>query len=142
MITAASGDNVNRLDQVRWIDLHPKLDERGSLTAIEGEQTVPFKIHRVYFIQSTAPARAGHAHRDTEQLLIPVAGSCEVSLSDGIAEKRYVCDRNSRGLYIVPMLFIRVFNFSPDAVVLVLASTHYDSSRSIRTWAAYLTEAK
>ena len=133
---------MNRLDQVCWIDLNPKKDERGSLTAIEGEQTIPFKIQRVYFIQSIAPARAGHAHRDTEQLLIPVAGSCEVSLSDGSNDRRYLCDTNSRGLYIVPMLFIRVFNFSPDAVVLVLASTHYDSSRSIRTWDAYIAEAK
>jgi hypothetical protein len=82
--------------------------------------------------------RAGHAHRDTEQLLIPIVGSCEVSLSDGTETRLYKCDDPGRGLYIVPMLFVRVSEFCEGTVILVLASTHYDKSRSIRSWEEYL----
>jgi hypothetical protein len=133
---------MRRLDLVRWVDLHPCVDSRGTLTAIEGEQTVPFAIRRVYFMHGVTADRAGHAHRDTQQLLIPVAGSCEVQLSDGHDTNVYECGDPGKGLYIVPMLFIRVSRFSPEAVILVLASTHYDKSRSIRSWEQYLEEIR
>ncbi len=129
---------MGRLDLVRWVDLNPNTDSRGTLTAVEGAQTIPFDIKRVYFMHDLTAPRAGHAHRDTQQLLIPVAGSCEVVLSDGAETRTYVCDSPAKGLFIVPMLFIRVRNISPGAVVLVLASTHYDKSRSIRSWEEYL----
>lgn len=130
---------MGQIDLVKWIDLQPCHDSRGTLTAIEEEQTIPFRIRRVYFMHNLTTAdRAGHAHRDTEQLLIPVAGSCELSLSNATETRIYKCEDPGRGLYIAPMLFIRVSGFSRDTVILVLASTHYDKSRSIRSWQEYL----
>jgi hypothetical protein len=129
---------LGRLDLIKWIDLNPCTDSRGTLTAIEGTQTIPFDIKRVYFMHDLTAARAGHAHRDTQQLLIPVTGSCEVILSDGAETRSYECASPAKGLYIVPMLFIRVCHISPGAVILVLASTHYDKSRSLRSWEEYL----
>jgi hypothetical protein len=133
---------MSRLDLVRWIDLHPCVDSRGTLTAIEGEQTIPFPIRRAYFMHGVTADRAGHAHRDTQQLVIPVAGSCEVGLSDGNTTKVFECCDPGKGLYIVPMLFIRLCNCSAGSVILVLASTHYDKSRSIRSWEEYLEEIR
>lgn len=129
---------LSRLDLVRWIDLPSHRDERGYLTAIEGGQDIPFAIERVYFLHDVRGSRAGHAHRDTEQCLIPVSGECRLRLSDGQQFLEWELTSPSRALYIVPMLFIEVSHFSPGAVLLVLASTHYDKSRSIRSWAEYL----
>jgi hypothetical protein len=129
---------MNGLAAVHWIDLHPHLDSRGSLTAIEGGHAVPFEIKRVYFLRGVTSDRAGHAHRDTEQLIIPLVGHFVVTLSDGRETRRFFCDDPARGLYIVPMLFIRLTEFTSDAVALVLASTHYDKSRSLRSWEDYL----
>lgn len=129
---------MGRLDLVRWVDLHPCVDSRGTLTAIEAEQTIPFTIQRVYFLHSLTAERGGHAHRDTEQLLIPVAGLCDVNLSDGTEHRSYRCDDRNKGLYIVPMIFLRFAALSPSTILLVLASTHYDKTRSIRSWDEYL----
>jgi hypothetical protein len=129
---------VSRLDLVRWVELDPHRDPGGTLTAIEGGNAIPFEIRRVYFMQHLSAERGGHAHRETEQLLVCLSGACEVRLSDGRQERVYECRDPSRGLYIAPMLFIRVLRFAPDTIILVLASTHYDRSRSIRSWEEYL----
>jgi len=129
---------LSRLDLVHTVDLHPNRDVRGSLTAIEGGQSIPFEILRVYFLRDVTQDRGGHAHRDTQQIVIPVAGSFVMNLSDGQESRSFLLDNPAQGLYVVPMLFIRLERFSPDAIVLVLASTHYDKSRSIWSWDAYL----
>jgi WxcM-like, C-terminal len=126
------------LASVAWIDLHPVTDARGSLTAIESGRSIPFEIRRVYFLRDVVADRAGHAHRDTQQVIVPVAGSFLVSLSDGRDTREFRCDDPARGLYVLPMLFIRLLEFTPASVALVVASTHYDKSRSIRTWNEYL----
>jgi hypothetical protein len=133
-----AASKVSRLDLARWVDLDPHRDPGGTLTALEGGETTPFEIRRVYFMQDLSAERGGHAHRDTEQLLVCLTGSCEVRLSDGREERVYECRDPSRGLYIVPMLFIRLSRFAPGTVILVLASTHYNRSRSIRSWEEYL----
>ncbi|MEZ5288646.1 MAG: FdtA/QdtA family cupin domain-containing protein [Vicinamibacterales bacterium] len=129
---------ASRLESVGWIELHPNVDARGSLTAIESGQSIPFDIRRVYFLRDIVADRAGHAHRDTHQVIVPVAGSFVVSLSDGRETRDFRCDDPSRGLYVLPMLFIRLLDFAPGTVALVLASTHYDKSRSLRSWDEYL----
>jgi hypothetical protein len=133
---------VNSLDRIRWIPLSPNLDARGALVAVEAESTVPFPIRRVYYMFDLKDGRGGHAHRDTEQLLVALSGSCDVVLSDGREERRFRCDDPGRGLYIAPMVFIRVESIAPGSVILVIASTHYDKSRSIRSWEAYLEEVR
>lgn len=132
---------MSRLDAARWITLRSHADARGELTAIEGVQDVPFEIRRVYFLGRNRAARGGHAHRDTHQVIIAAAGSFTLELADPSLSRRYVLDAPGRGVYVAPLTFIRLEAFSVDAVVLVLASTHYEPARSIRTWDEYVQAA-
>jgi dTDP-4-dehydrorhamnose 3,5-epimerase-like enzyme len=84
--------------------------------------------------------RGGHAHRDTDQFAIVVHGSVKITLSDGTSARTVKLDDPSWGVYLPRMTWTRLFEFSEGAVCLVLASTHYDRSRSIRTWQDYLME--
>ena len=134
----ATGPVLPALDQVRWIDLPSSVDQRGVLTSVESERDIPFAIARIFYMHHIVSARGGHAHRDTHQVLTAVAGRFSVQLSDGERTVSYVLADPTRGLYMPPMLFIHIHDLSPDAVCLVLASTHYDMSRSLRSWDEYL----
>lgn len=135
-----------RLDQVRWIDLSSFSDARGTLSAIEGigagpgTAALPFAIQRVYLLHGIAGERGGHAHRDTHQMILAAAGDFDLTLSDGEREQTFRLDRPDRALLFGPMLYIRMPRFSPGATAVILASTHYDCSRSIRSWEQYLAE--
>ena len=131
---ARAGD----LDAVRWIDVPSHADGRGVLTVVEAGVDVPFEIKRAYLVHDVASPRGGHAHRDTYQIVMAAHGSLRLTLSDGARRREFRLDHPARGVYLVPMLFIEVDDFSPGAVMLSLASTHYDSARSIRSWDAYL----
>jgi WxcM-like protein len=132
--TVATG----RLDLVRWISLPSHGDKRGVLTAIESGIDIPFEVKRVYLLHNICGERGGHAHRDTHQVVIAVSGRCEMVLSDGAEFRSFVLDDPTRGLLLGPLLFIRMRDFSSDAVVLVVASTHYQKTRSIYSWDEYL----
>jgi len=137
----ANADSLARagsLDAVRWLPVPSHGDERGVLSAVESGIDIPFEIARVYFLHHVSADRGGHAHRETHQLLIAAAGRCEVLLSDGRETRAWLLDDPTKGLLLGPMLFIRMQNFSPDVRLLVLASTHYDKSRSLRSWEEYL----
>lgn len=127
-----------RLDQVRAIDLPSNRDDRGVLTSIESEQDAPFPIKRIFYMHHVLSDRGGHAHTDTDQVVVSVAGRFEMELSDGKESVTFTLDDPTRGIYIPRMVFININGMSKDAVCLVLASTHYDMSRSLRTHDAYL----
>jgi dTDP-4-dehydrorhamnose 3,5-epimerase-like enzyme len=127
-----------RIDQVRWIDLPSNGDDRGVLTSIESEQDAPFSIKRIFYMHHVVSDRGGHAHMDTDQVVIALAGSFEMKLSDGKSSASYRLDDPTRGVYVPRMLFINIDDMSQDTVCLVLASTHYDMSRSLRNWDDYL----
>src|SRR5712691_997873 len=129
---------MSLLDQVRWIDLPTRTDARGTLTAIEGSETIPFEIKRVFYLTDVVADRAGHAHRDTDQVVIGLAGRLNVETSDGRETRSFSIDGSHKGLYLPPMVFVRLKDFSRGAVMLALASTHYDPARSIRSWEEYL----
>jgi dTDP-4-dehydrorhamnose 3,5-epimerase-like enzyme len=129
---------MNVLDSVHWVDLQPHADARGVLTAVEGAETIPFAIARVFYLTGVVADRAGHAHRDTQQFVIGLAGRFDVEVSDGRQTRVYPVRGSDRGLYLPPMVFVRLKAFSSDAVMLVLASTHYDPTRSIRSWEDFL----
>jgi len=125
----------------RWIDLpHAQYEDGGVLTAIEAERDIPFAIRRAFYMHATPPGieRGGHAHSDTRQILIPVAGELSVELSDGAETRTFRLSDPNRGLYMPPMTWVRLYDFSPGAVCLVLADTHYDRSKSLRTWNDFL----
>jgi len=124
------------LADVRWIELPHAVDERGVLTAIEAAIDIPFEITRVFYMHGTPAGveRGAHAHRDTRQIVIPIAGSFRVDLSDGAAMHSFELSDPNRGLYMPPMTWVRLYDFSPLAVCLVLADKHYDRSRSLGSW--------
>ena len=127
-----------RLDLTRFIDLPSHPDGRGVLTAIEGARDIGFEIQRVYLLHDIVAERGGHAHRDTHQVIIAASGGFTLVLSDGTDEARFRVDSPARGVAFGPMLFIRMTDFMPGTCAVVLASTHYDCSRSIRSWEEYL----
>ena len=118
------------------IDLSRIEDIRGALTVIEGDVDVPFPIHRVYWLYDVpgGAMRAGHAHKKLMQLIIAVSGSCDVTLDDGRERKRFHLNRSFHGLYVHPMTWREIDNFSSNSVLLVLASSHYDETDYFREY--------
>jgi hypothetical protein len=131
-------NKAGRLDLVRWIDLPSHDDSRGVLTAIEGGHDIPFEIKRIYMLHHIVAERGGHAHRDTHQLIIAAYGSFDITLSDGSESRTFRLDTPTRGLLLGPMLYISMNAFTPDTRAVIMASTHYDCKRSIRSWDEYL----
>lgn len=130
------------IEQVTWKNLQYVPDSRGCLTAIEGKQHVPFEINRIFYMHDVVPGadRGGHAHRDTDQMAVAVHGSLNMIVSDGRESRLILLDHPGWGIYLPRMTWTWMTNFSAGAVCLVIASTHYDRSRSIRTWPEYLKE--
>lgn len=126
------------LAEVRWIAVPHVADDRGVLTSIEGGIDIPFEIQRVFFVHAVRVERGGHAHRFTRQIAIPISGAFRVDLSDGRASASYHLTDSNQGLYMPPMTWVRLYDFVPGAVCLVLADTHYDRTASIRSWEEFL----
>ena len=114
-------------------------DERGKLVVVEGGQTIPFDIKRVFYIygSDSTVIRGQHANRESEFVLINVAGKSKVRITDCREDFVVDLDRPMIGVYIPRMVWKDMYDFSPDSVLLVLASTHYDGSEYIRDYDAY-----
>jgi dTDP-4-dehydrorhamnose 3,5-epimerase-like enzyme len=119
-------------------------DERGKLVVIEGAQAIPFDIKRVFYIydSDSTVVRGQHANRESEFVLINVAGHSKVRITDGTEELVVSLDKPMMGVYIPKMIWKDMYEFSSDSVLLVLASTHYDGGEYIRDYDAYLEEMK
>lgn len=111
-------------------------DERGNLVVIEGGDNIPFDIKRVFYIYGSDETviRGQHANKFSEFVLINVNGTSKVRLDNGVEEKVIYLDRPRMGLYIPAMLWKDMYDFSSDSVLLVLASTHYDSEEYIKDY--------
>ncbi|WP_415715128.1 sugar 3,4-ketoisomerase [Maridesulfovibrio sp.] len=131
---------MNIFDKIRWIDLPSVEDERGVLTAIEENKDIPFEIKRIFYMHHITKPRGGHAHRDTSQVLTAAHGSFSLELFDGKETRTYEMNDPTKGIYMPPMIFVSHYNFSKDAVCLVLADTHYDITKSIRSKEEFLAE--
>ncbi len=119
----------------------PKIHEpRGNLTFIEGERHVPFKIQRVYYLYDVpgGSERGGHAHKGLHQLIVAMAGSFDVVIDDGKEKQRFHLNRSYYGLYLCPMIWRELDNFSSGSVCIVLASNHYDESDYYRDYQEFL----
>ena len=119
------------------INLKTNQDPRGALTAIEGAQDIPFGIKRIFYMHHINSDRGGHAHIDTDQVLIPIHGSLKVRLFNGKKTEEYLMDDCTKGLYIPRLYFTDMYEFAPETVCLVLSNTHYDMGRSLRSMDAY-----
>lgn len=117
-------------------------DERGKLVVIEGGQAVPFNIKRVFYIyeSDSEVIRGQHANRESEFVLVNVAGKSKVRITDGKEEFVVELNEPMMGVYIPKMIWKDMYDFTSDSVLLVLASTHYDGSEYIRDYNAYLKE--
>ena len=132
------------LNDCRLIDLPKIADPRGNLTFIEGGRHVPFQIQRVYYLYDTpgGAERGGHAHKGLHQLIVAMSGSYDVVLDDGKERKRFHLNRSYYGLYVCPMIWRELDNFSSGAVCLVLASNLYDESDYYRNYDDFVKAVK
>lgn len=132
------------IEKCKLLDLPKISDPRGSLTFIEGGAHVPFDIERVYYLYDVpgGAERGGHAHKGLEQLIIAISGSFDVVMDDGYTKKRIHLDRSYSGLYICPMIWRELDNFSSGSVCMVLASQIYDESDYYRNYEEFLGAAK
>jgi len=119
-------------------------DERGKLVVIEGNESIPFDIKRVFYIYGSdaTVVRGQHANRESEFVLINVAGTSKVRITDGSEEFIVELNKPMMGVYIPKMIWKDMYDFSTDSVLLVLANTHYDGKEYIRDYNEYLKEVK
>lgn len=128
------------LDDCHIIDLPKIADPRGNLTFIEGSKHIPFGIRRVYYTYDVpgGSERGGHAHRKLQQLIVAMSGSFDVILDDGTKKKRFYLNRSYQGLYVCPMIWRELNNFSSCSVCMVLASDYYSEEDYFRTYDDFL----
>ena len=132
------------ITQCHIIEL-PKIgDPRGNLTFIEGGRHIPFDIRRVYYLYDVPGGadRGGHAHKGLQQLIIAVAGSFDIHLDDGCIKKTIHMNRSYKGLYVCPMIWREIDNFSSGAVCMVLASDYYDENDYFRDHEEFIRTTK
>ncbi|MBQ3058124.1 MAG: WxcM-like domain-containing protein [Clostridia bacterium] len=122
----------------------PHGDERGQLVAIEALRDLPFEFKRVYYIYDTKDGvrRGFHAHYDLEQILICVSGSCKIHLDNGFETEEVLLDKPSEGLYIANNMWREMYDFTKDAVLLVIASRPYEESDYIRNYDDFIKMVK
>jgi dTDP-4-dehydrorhamnose 3,5-epimerase-like enzyme len=123
----AEGEDVVA-DSIRIIDLPKIEDERGNLSFIEGGGHIPFTVERAYWIYDVpgGELRGSHAFRRQEEFIVALSGSFDVVLHDGVREQRIHLCRSYKGVYVPPMTWRTLDNFSTNSLGLVLSSTHYD----------------
>lgn len=130
---------MNLKERCPIIKLNDLGDERGKLIVVEGGQTIPFDIKRVFYIYDSdnTVIRGQHANLESEFVLINVAGRSQVRITDSREELIVNLDKPMNGVYIPKMIWKDMYNFSKDSVLLVLASTHYDGNEYIRDFEQY-----
>lgn len=128
------------LEACRIIELPKIADPRGNLTFVEGGRHVPFEIQRVFYLYDVpgGAVRAGHALRSCHQFIVAMSGSFDVALDDGYEKKRFHLNRSYYGLYVAPMIWREIDNFSSGSVCLVLASKPYDAGDYYREYDEFL----
>lgn len=128
------------IDICQMVDLPKISDPRGNLTFVEGGNQIPFDIQRVYYLYDVpgGAERGGHAHKALHQLIIAMSGSFDVVLDDGKNKKRVHLNRSYNGLYVCPMIWRELDNFSSGAVLMVLASNKYDEEDYYRDYAEFM----
>ncbi|MGN1313964.1 MAG: sugar 3,4-ketoisomerase [Lachnospiraceae bacterium] len=122
----------------------PHGDERGQLVALEEYKDIPFEVKRIYYMYDTVEGvtRGCHAHKSLEQILICIHGSCKIRLDDGEETKIVPLEKPYEGLYLSNAVWREMFDFSPDAVLMVLASELYDEEDYIRDYQEFLEYVK
>jgi len=132
------------LDDCRIIELPKIHDPRGNLTFIESSRHIPFDIKRVYYLYDVPGGsdRGAHAHKNLHQFIVAMSGSFDVVLEDGNRKQRFHLNRSYQGLYLCPMIWRYLDNFSSGAVCMVLASEYYDANDYHRNYDEFIASVK
>lgn len=133
MVNSIGKENM---ELCRLLNFNEKGDERGKLVIVEGNQDVPFEIKRLFYIYGSDKdvVRGKHANRESEFVLINVSGTSKVMVTDGKNKQVVELTKPRQGVYLPKMVWKEMYDFSPDSVLLVLASTHYDGNEYIRDY--------
>lgn len=132
------------LQDCRLVELPKIHDHRGNLTYIEAGRHIPFEVKRVYYLYDVpgGASRAAHGHKALHQLMIAMSGSFDVTLDDGRTKERFHLNRSYVGLYIPPMIWRDLDNFSSNSVCMVLASDYFAESDYFRKYDDFLRAAQ
>ena len=120
-------------------------DKRGHLVVVEGEQDIPFVVKRIFYMYGSDGdvVRGQHANRRSEFVLINVSGQSKIRVDDGLGnEAVFSLNRPHTGIYLPPMIWKDMYDFSPDSILLVLSSEHYDAEEYIRDHDEFVREVK
>ena len=122
------------------INLPKVTDPRGNLTFIEGGRHLPFEFKRIFYLYDVPGGawRAGHALKACHQFLIAATGSFDVIVDDGMERQRYHLNRSYYGLYVPPLIWREIDNFSSGSVSLVLASEYYAEDDYFREYKEFV----
>lgn len=115
-------------------------DARGQLISLEEFRDIPFEIKRVYYMYDTGKdvRRGFHAHKSLQQILICIHGECKILLDNGKEKKVVPLEKPYEGLYVSNNMWREMYDFSPDAVLMVLASDYYKEDDYIRNYDDFL----
>ncbi|MGW1608645.1 sugar 3,4-ketoisomerase [Streptomyces sp. NPDC002285] len=143
MTALSTRGQVGKVRPCELMDLQTIADSRGKLSVVEGIKDIGFNIKRMFYLYALPrdSIRGDHAHRNLEQLVIAVSGSFDVTVDDTADTAVYRLDSPHQGLYIGPMVWNGLTNFSEGAVALVLASEHYDEADYYREYQEFATDA-
>jgi len=132
------------IENCRLIELPRINDPRGNLSFIEGGQHIPFDIKRVYYLYDVPGGsdRGSHAHKNLHQFIVAMSGSFDITLDDGRQKRRFHLNRSFYGLYVCPMMWRYLDNFSSGGVCMVLASEHYDETDYIHDYDLFLAAVR
>lgn len=136
---------MSNIDKVKMLEFPQRGDERGHLVIVEGGMDIPFEIRRAFYIYGSdqTVVRGKHANRQTEFVLINVAGTSKVRVKDGLGTERvFELDRPHIGIYLPSMVWKDMYDFSTDSVLLCLASEHYIPDEYIRSYEDYVRMVK
>lgn len=134
---------MNTINDVRMLEFKEHGDERGYLVVVEGEKDLPFKIQRLFYIYGSDPdvVRGEHANRNSQFVLINVAGTSKIRVRDGLGNEIIFClNRPHTGIYLPSMVWKDMYDFSKDAVLLCISSEHYDEKEYIRDYNEFVRE--
>ena len=133
----------SKIEDVRFLEFASHGDERGRLVIVEGGQDIPFDIKRIFYIYGSdnKVVRGQHANRKSQFVLINVAGQSKVKVIDGKGNQIIYClNRPHTGIYLPPMIWKEMYDFSQDSVLLCLSSEHYEPEEYIRDCDKYVEE--
>jgi len=125
----------------RLVELSGFDDHRGSLVVGELHQQLPFVVERFFFVSKVPEGepRGIHAHKECHQFLVCVAGSVKAMIDDGDTRTVVNLDRPTLGLHMPPLTWGAQYDYTPDAVLLVLASHTYDADDYIHDYDQFLS---